>query len=284
MVPCGTRDRTLDRSADHSCPARDRRRASPSPRYTVDPRGAEDAPPQIAAALRGLTGEARALEWDKESAPSPYPGLLSFDERRAGVFFGRREEILAIIERLTWRHAEGAERLVVVAGPSGSGKSSRSAPACSRGSSHRTTNGASCPRSPPVARRSSNWRGSWQSRSPSAARTSRGGTSDNAWTTMTMPWARSRATSSMPRAGTVRTAASCCRSIRESSSSRKPRARTGSGSSTCWWGRLRGARRCEPSSRSAPSTSASSWNPRRSRVVSRRRSPSGGSQLNGLRR
>jgi hypothetical protein len=62
------------------------------------------------------------LEWDPRLPP--YPGLVAFDEDRAGVFFGRTEEIAAVLDRLVIRNTQARERFVVVSGPSGSGKSS----------------------------------------------------------------------------------------------------------------------------------------------------------------
>jgi hypothetical protein len=62
------------------------------------------------------------LAWDP--GLPPYPGLLAFDERWAGVFFGREPELAALLERLTWPMADSAERLILVVGASGSGKSS----------------------------------------------------------------------------------------------------------------------------------------------------------------
>ncbi len=68
---------------------------------------------------------ARLAEFDLNLAPDlagvpcPYRGLAAFGEEDAPYFFGRR----ALIERLVNRLEQGA-RLLVVAGPSGSGKSS----------------------------------------------------------------------------------------------------------------------------------------------------------------
>ncbi len=88
----------------------------------VTPDG-EDGLRPLAAALRELRVDPLdTLEWDTRLPP--YPGLVPFDERRAGVFYGRRDEIEAIIKQLTWPHAEGTERLLLVVGSSGSGKSS----------------------------------------------------------------------------------------------------------------------------------------------------------------
>ena len=61
-------------------------------------------------------------EWDR-SRP-PYPGLLAFDEADAAIYFGRDDDIRRLIERLNARRAQGGEKLVVVTGASGSGKSS----------------------------------------------------------------------------------------------------------------------------------------------------------------
>ena len=57
--------------------------------------------------------------WDPKR--SPYPGLEPFETDEASVFFGRSAEIKAVSQRI---RAATTERLVVVVGPSGSGKSS----------------------------------------------------------------------------------------------------------------------------------------------------------------
>ena len=60
--------------------------------------------------------------WDVERAP--YPGLMPFSEEDAAVFFGRdddRDACLNILEQMT---RFGGDRLLVVLGASGSGKSS----------------------------------------------------------------------------------------------------------------------------------------------------------------
>jgi WD40 repeat protein len=64
---------------------------------------------------------ADAFDWD---GSSPYPGLYSFSENNAAVFFGRDTEItdgLAVLNRM---HRLGPERTLLVLGASGSGKSS----------------------------------------------------------------------------------------------------------------------------------------------------------------
>ena len=62
------------------------------------------------------------FSWDNTRAP--YPGLLAFDEADAAIYFGRDDDIRRLIERLNARRAQGGEKLVVVLGASGSGKSS----------------------------------------------------------------------------------------------------------------------------------------------------------------
>src|SRR5215813_3194334 len=61
---------------------------------------------------------------DKERPP--YPGLRPFQEEDAGVYFGRREEITQLKETLLRLRLDpqNRERLILLAGASGSGKSS----------------------------------------------------------------------------------------------------------------------------------------------------------------
>ncbi|HYP04493.1 MAG TPA: ATP-binding protein, partial [Cyanobium sp.] len=54
----------------------------------------------------------------------PYPGLLTFEEEDAPIYFGRDEEIRHLIERLRAHRTLGGPRLLVLLGASGSGKSS----------------------------------------------------------------------------------------------------------------------------------------------------------------
>lgn len=63
-----------------------------------------------------------SFAWD--STRSPFPGLKPFDWQDAAVFFGREQEIGRLIQLLTSTLLRGAGRLVAIAGPSGSGKSS----------------------------------------------------------------------------------------------------------------------------------------------------------------
>jgi WD40 repeat protein len=63
-----------------------------------------------------------SFTWDP--ARSPYPGLESFAEQDAAVFFGRDVEIERLLKFLTPTLERGASRFLAVVGPSGSGKSS----------------------------------------------------------------------------------------------------------------------------------------------------------------
>ncbi|MGH8898324.1 MAG: ATP-binding protein [Egibacteraceae bacterium] len=60
--------------------------------------------------------------WD--SSRPPYPGLESFIEEDAGVFFGREPQIVELLDRLHPTLPNHAHRFVTVIGPSGAGKSS----------------------------------------------------------------------------------------------------------------------------------------------------------------
>ncbi len=71
---------------------------------------------QIAMNRRG------GLPWDNKRPP--YPGLMAFEEADAAIYFGRDDDIRALIQRLEARRVQGGEKLVVVLGASGSGKSS----------------------------------------------------------------------------------------------------------------------------------------------------------------
>jgi hypothetical protein len=60
--------------------------------------------------------------WDGKRPP--YPGLPSFKEEDAAIYFGRDDDIRHLRERLTARRTLGGARLLVLLGASGSGKSS----------------------------------------------------------------------------------------------------------------------------------------------------------------
>jgi WD40 repeat protein len=69
----------------------------------------------LEAVLAAPTGAAALVEVEERS---PYPGLSSFTEKDASVFFGREIEVKALWERIRSR------RLLAVIGPSGVGKTS----------------------------------------------------------------------------------------------------------------------------------------------------------------
>jgi hypothetical protein len=54
----------------------------------------------------------------------PYPGLVAFDERDAGVFFGRKQEITEYLAILDTLRGPDRSQVLVISGASGSGKSS----------------------------------------------------------------------------------------------------------------------------------------------------------------
>ena len=69
----------------------------------------------LEALLQAPSGAASLEEVEERS---PYPGLRSFTEKDARVFFGREAEVAALWERIR------ARRLLAVIGPSGAGKTS----------------------------------------------------------------------------------------------------------------------------------------------------------------
>ena len=54
----------------------------------------------------------------------PFPGLLAFDERYAGVYFGREAETQTVLEELRKMRTNSEPSLLMIVGGSGSGKSS----------------------------------------------------------------------------------------------------------------------------------------------------------------
>ncbi|MDX6704792.1 MAG: hypothetical protein QOI48_638 [Solirubrobacteraceae bacterium] len=64
----------------------------------------------------------RTFDWDP--ARSPFPGLESFQERDAAVFFGRQVETERLLAQMRSSRRRYTGRLIAVVGPSGSGKSS----------------------------------------------------------------------------------------------------------------------------------------------------------------
>ena len=84
-----------------------------------DERGFE----RLASWLRGADLDPeRSFAWD--SRRRPFPGLGSFEELDAAVFFGREPEVEELLERVRSSRRRHTGRLLVVVGPSGSGKSS----------------------------------------------------------------------------------------------------------------------------------------------------------------
>jgi tetratricopeptide (TPR) repeat protein len=78
---------------------------------------------RLARELGAIALDARqGFEWDR-SRP-PYPGILEFQEADAAIYFGRDDDILRYIEHLNARRTQGGDKLVVLRGDSGSGKSS----------------------------------------------------------------------------------------------------------------------------------------------------------------
>lgn len=67
------------------------------------------------AVLAAPTGSIVLEEVEEQS---PYPGLMSFTEKDAAIFFGRESEVKALWERIC------SQRLLAVIGPSGAGKTS----------------------------------------------------------------------------------------------------------------------------------------------------------------
>lgn len=63
--------------------------------------------------------------WDIAVKGSPYPGLLAYDDSRAAVYFGRTLAVEQACEEFVRHSAQvGARAMLIVIGPSGSGKSS----------------------------------------------------------------------------------------------------------------------------------------------------------------
>ncbi len=93
-------------------------------RQVVDMQGdIEDGYRRLFAALdrEGLDPR-QMFDWD--GSRPPFPGLLSFGERDAAVFFGREGEIQDGLDALTRLRRLGGARLTMVLGASGCGKSS----------------------------------------------------------------------------------------------------------------------------------------------------------------
>ena len=64
----------------------------------------------------------RGFTWDKHRAP--YPGMMSFEEEDAAIFFGREDETIEVIEKLNAMKNRNAPRFLNIVAASGMGKSS----------------------------------------------------------------------------------------------------------------------------------------------------------------
>ncbi|MFN0085057.1 MAG: TIR domain-containing protein [Blastocatellia bacterium] len=95
-----------------------------SARQAIDLPTDEEAFARMLRLLEGASSweGADAFTWDRER--SPYPGLKAMEKEDAGVFFGRDELIQDAQERIRAFRRTGTGKLLLVLGPSGSGKSS----------------------------------------------------------------------------------------------------------------------------------------------------------------
>jgi WD40 repeat protein len=80
-----------------------------------------DAWRRLTRALTEAGADPAVFEPDQDRPP--FPGLPAFDVEDSGLYFGRETAISDLLTRLDQRRL-GAKRLLVIAGPSGSGKSS----------------------------------------------------------------------------------------------------------------------------------------------------------------
>ena len=94
------------------------------PETTVTFSGAALATLSRGLAKAGLSPS--TFVWPPESEPdrSPYPGLRALDEADAAVFFGRDAAIVRAMDQIRLVRERGVERLFVILGASGAGKSS----------------------------------------------------------------------------------------------------------------------------------------------------------------
>jgi formylglycine-generating enzyme required for sulfatase activity len=73
---------------------------------------------------RGITPD--HFSWPPRNKPNadPFPGLASFTEDDAGIFFGRDTEIIRVLDKLRILRRDGLPRVLAITGASGAGKSS----------------------------------------------------------------------------------------------------------------------------------------------------------------
>src|SRR6185436_2881319 len=76
--------------------------------------------------LRALGIGAEYFPWPLPNDPdrAPYRGWAPLDEADAAVFFGRDAQIVQGLDEMRGMRASGVESLLVILGPSGTGKSS----------------------------------------------------------------------------------------------------------------------------------------------------------------
>ena len=81
---------------------------------------------RAAGALSKVGVDPTAFDIDRDTRPSPFPGLASFDDTDAdaAIFFGRSPEIAQCIEDLRSMRATGDSRPYLIIGAAGCGKSS----------------------------------------------------------------------------------------------------------------------------------------------------------------
>ncbi len=84
--------------------------------------GIDAAEPLFAELKRLGIGSRLRFRWDPSR--SPYVGLSPLDEADAGVFFGRERDVRAVVDLVEQCARYGEKSLVLLVGPSGSGKSS----------------------------------------------------------------------------------------------------------------------------------------------------------------
>jgi len=94
----------------------------------------------------------------KDGDHCPFPGMPAFDERLAGVYFGREVETQTVLEDLRKMRANGEPRPLMIVGGSGTGKSSLHKAGVLPRLKHKTPipNGSSCQRCVMVNRLTSN--------------------------------------------------------------------------------------------------------------------------------
>jgi dipeptidyl aminopeptidase/acylaminoacyl peptidase len=80
----------------------------------------------LASGLRKAGLDPSTFTWPPPSDPgrSPYPGLRALDEPDAAVFFGRDAQVVRAMDQMRLVRERGIERLFVILGASGAGKSS----------------------------------------------------------------------------------------------------------------------------------------------------------------